>query len=65
MKLRYKLHCVQETSYTGRDHFVYKTLRLDVCVHVTTYIVNIDKSQNYNQEYVNIVIAVASILLYL
>jgi hypothetical protein len=69
------INCIvyKKPSYTGQiqytsqglDHFVYKILRLDVCVHVTTCIVNKDKSQNFNQEYVNIAIAVASILLYL
>jgi len=37
---------------------------IDVCVHVTTHIVNNVMLLNFNQEYVNIILATICILLY-
>jgi len=42
-----------------------KTLILDVCVHITSHIANNGISMKSNQEYVNIILAIISILLYL
>jgi hypothetical protein len=58
---------IQDTSIytTGFDPFGLKTLRLNVCVHVTAYIINKDISLNFNQEHVKFIIVILSILLYL
>jgi hypothetical protein len=49
----------------GLDNSASKTSLLDVSMHVTTHIVNICISINFNQEYVNIKLAIISLLLYL
>jgi len=54
-------------QYVPLDHdsFGTKTSRLDVCRHVAMCIANKDIQLNFNQEYINIVIAIIPILWYL
>jgi hypothetical protein len=37
---------------------------LDVCIHIATHTVNNGTSTNFNQQYVNIILAIITILLY-
>jgi hypothetical protein len=55
------LHRTHKYIPQGRDSFGSKTLILDVCRHVAVCIVNMDIQLNFNQECINIVMAIIPI----
>lgn len=57
--------CTQDTLIDATGTSGSKISMLDDCIRITTHIVNSDISTNFNQEFVNITLAIVSILLHL